>query len=246
MGVSQPCRYCILLCVFLIFLVFFICNAQVLSTVADQHVLDVPPGDDNTPARASPPVAAPTLNIVPPFGKPLSNQGQQSPLGYRQQQELNQPRSGLTQPLSSPNQPLSGTSVPFSALNQPFGASDSQNLLRNLPFASEVSVASKREIRLRLLRSIRDCDVLGGQDNQRTIGGVCYDGTQGENAKVGEKGRLVFSVHGMTEKKENGIWEKDNTFPGRRCRFCCKIYCQTPPAVCSTSEERCTRKQSSK
>lgn len=139
MGVSQPCRYCILLCVFLIFLVSFICNAQVLSTVADQHVLDVPPGDDNTPARASPPVAAPTLNNVPPFGKPLSNQGQQSPLGYRQRQELNQPRSGLTQPLSSPNQPLSGTSVPFSALNQPFGASDSQNLLRNLPFASEVS-----------------------------------------------------------------------------------------------------------
>ncbi|KAJ6731073.1 hypothetical protein OIU85_021806 [Salix viminalis] len=137
MGGSEACRYCILLYVFLIFLISFICNAQVLSTVADQHVLDVPPGDDNTPARASPPVAAPILN----------NQGQQSPLGYRQQQELdnppqdiNQPRSGLTQPLSSPNQPLSGTSVPFSALNQPFGAGDSQNLLRNLPFASEVSV----------------------------------------------------------------------------------------------------------
>ncbi|KAJ6731074.1 hypothetical protein OIU85_021807 [Salix viminalis] len=47
----------------------------------------------------------------------------------------------------------------------------------------------------------RDCDVLGGQDNQRTIGGVCYDGTQGENAKVGEKGRLVFSVHGIPRRK---------------------------------------------
>ncbi|KAJ6736919.1 hypothetical protein OIU85_019030 [Salix viminalis] len=31
-----------------------------------------------------------------------------------------------------------------------------------------------------------------------------------KNAKVGEKRRLVFSVHGMIEKKkENGIWEKD-------------------------------------
>lgn len=147
MGVSKSRKYCILLYVFLIFLVSFICNAQALSTVADRHVLDVPPNDENTPARASPPVAASILNNVPPFGKPLSNQGQQSPLGYQQQQELNnppqdinQPRSGLTQPLSSLNQPLSGTSVPFSALNQPFGASDSQNLLRNLPFASGVSV----------------------------------------------------------------------------------------------------------
>ncbi|KAJ7005798.1 hypothetical protein NC653_005203 [Populus alba x Populus x berolinensis] len=147
MGVSKSRKYCILLYVFLIFLVSFICNAQALSTVADQHVLDVPPNDENTPARASPPVAAPVLNNVPPFRKPLSNRGQQSPLGYQQQQELNnppqdinQPRSGLTQPLSSLNQPLSGTSVPFSALNQPFGASDSQNLLRNLPFASGVSV----------------------------------------------------------------------------------------------------------
>ncbi|KAF9686715.1 hypothetical protein SADUNF_Sadunf02G0018200 [Salix dunnii] len=119
---------------------------QIEGIKPNSHVLDVPPDDGNTPARASPPVAAPILNNVPPFGKPLSNQGQQSPLGYQQQQELNnppqeinQPRSGLTRPLSSPNQPLSGTSVPFSALNQPFGASDSQNLLRNLPFASEVS-----------------------------------------------------------------------------------------------------------
>ncbi|KAF9686714.1 hypothetical protein SADUNF_Sadunf02G0018100 [Salix dunnii] len=88
-----------------------------------------------------------------------------------------------------------------------------------------------------------DCDVLGGQDNQRTIRGVCYDGTQSENAKVGEKRRLMFSVHGMIEKKENGMWREDNAevlFLGGAAGFCCKIYCQTAPAVCSTSDERFT------
>ncbi|KAF9686712.1 hypothetical protein SADUNF_Sadunf02G0017900 [Salix dunnii] len=74
----------------------------------------------------------------------------------------------------------------------------------------EENLKRREKIGAKLKEKLMDCDVLGGQNNQRTIRGVCYDGTQGENAKVGEKGRLVFSVRGMIEKKENGIWEKDN------------------------------------
>lgn len=140
MEIFETCKDCIILSILLTFLSSSLVTTRALLPAADQQEFAAPlPSNENMPVLASPPSIPAIVNANGPVGKPQSNQGKHSQLGYQEQQDLNYSQHSFTPPFSFLSQPYSGFNKPFSGLNPPFGANNQQGLVANSPFGSGVS-----------------------------------------------------------------------------------------------------------